>query len=204
MQKIKNIIFDLGGIFIEISYDKTKVAFGEMGISNFDDLFTQHTASDLFIKLETGDCDPSQFYDAFRKETGTQISDEQIRFAWNAMLGHFPVERIQWLNEIKKRYRIYLFSNTNIIHYDAFQQIYKQAYDNQYFDDFFIKAYYSHELGARKPNQEAFSKLLTLEKLDATDTLFIDDTPSNIEGAQKAGLQTILLQYPKTVLDLKL
>lgn len=204
MQKIKNIIFDLGGIFIEIDFEKTKVAFGELGISNFDYFFTQHSASDLFKKLETGDYTPAQFYEAFRKETGTQITDQQIRNAWNAMLGHFPIERIQWLSEIKKHYRIFLFSNTNIIHYDAFQQIYKQTSSNQQFDDFFIKAYYSHELGARKPNPEAFSKLLALENLGASDTLFIDDTPSNIEGAQKIGLNTILLQYPRTVLDLDL
>ncbi len=204
MQKIKNIIFDLGGIFIEIDFEKTKVAFGELGISNFDYFFTQHSASDLFKKLETGDYTPAQFYEAFRKETGTQITDQQIRNAWNAMLGHFPIERIQWLSEIKKHYRIFLFSNTNIIHYDAFQQIYKQTSGNQQFDDFFIKAYYSHELGARKPNPEAFSKLLALENLGASDTLFIDDTPSNIEGAQKIGLNTILLQYPRTVLDLDL
>ena len=159
---------------------------------------------DFFKKLETGDYNPAQFYDAFRRETATQITDQQIRTAWNAMLGHFPIERIQWLNKIKKRYRIFLFSNTNIIHYDAFQQIYKQTIGDQHFEDFFIKAYYSHELGARKPNPEAFSKLLALENLGASDTLFIDDTPSNIEGAQKIGLNTILLQYPKTVLDLEL
>ena len=203
MQKIKNIIFDLGGIFIEIYFTKTKAAFVALGVHNFDDLYTQHTASTLFEKLETGKYTAAEFYNAFRRETGIDLTDEQIRDAWNAMLGSFPLERLQWLEEIRKRYNIYLFSNTNIIHYHRFQHIYRECTGKQNFDDYFIKAYYSHDLGLRKPYPESFTKLLELEGLKAEETLFVDDTPSNIEGAKKASLHAVLLAPPKTVFDLE-
>ena len=204
MEKIKNIIFDLGGIFIDINFKATENAFASLGVTNFSDYYTQHTASSLFEDLETGKVSPEEFYERFRKELGVSITDEQIRDAWNAMLGRFPVERLTWLEEIGFRYKIYLYSNTNIIHYYAFQKIYQDCTGKENFDEYFIKAHYSHDLGLRKPYPESFTKLLSIENLDAAETLFIDDTPKNIEGAKQAGLQTILLLPPKTVLDLDL
>ena len=120
------------------------------------------------------------------------------------MLGTFSRERLQWLQAIGKRYKIYLFSNTNIIHYVAFQKIFSESTGEQNFDDYFIKAHYSHELGVRKPYASSYKKLLEIEKLKPEETLFIDDAAKNIEGAKQAGLQTLLLLPPKTVLDLEL
>jgi len=204
MEKIKNIIFDLGGVFIDIDFKATENAFVSLGVPNFNDYYTQHTASTLFEDLETGKVSPEKFYERFRKETGTALTDSQIRDAWNAMLGRFPVERLSWLEEIGFRYKIYLFSNTNIIHYHAFQKIYQECTGKENFDNYFIKAHYSHELGLRKPYPESFKKLLAIENLVAEETLFIDDSYKNIEGAKEVGLQTILLLPPKTVLDLEI
>ncbi|MCW3115396.1 MAG: family phosphatase [Segetibacter sp.] len=204
MEKIKNIIFDLGGVFIDIDFKATENAFTSLGLTNFNDYYTQHTASTLFEDLETGKVSAEQFYERFRQDTGVALTDEQIRDSWNAMLGRFPVERLNWLEEIGFRYKIYLYSNTNIIHYDAFQKIYRESTGKENFDNYFIKAHYSHDLGLRKPYPESFTKLLAIENLEAGETLFIDDTPKNIEGAKQAGLQTILLLPPKTVLDLDL
>lgn len=204
MKKIKNIIFDLGGIFIEIHFAKTEKAFTSLGVTNWSQFYTQSTASTLFENLETGKFTPEEFYEGFRKETALPLTDEQIRDAWTAMLGTFPVERLEWLEEIGKRYNIYLYSNTNLIHYVAFQKIFQECSGKQNFDDYFIKAHYSHELGLRKPYPESYTKLLEIEQLKADETLFIDDTAKNIEGAKEAGLQTILLSPPKTVFDLQL
>lgn len=204
MKTFKNIIFDLGGIFIDINFSNTENAFTSLGISNWSQFYTQSTASTLFENLETGKVTPQQFYNAFRKEAATEVTDKQIRDAWNAMLGSFWPERLQWLEKIAKQYNIYLYSNTNLIHYKAFQQTFKKCTGKENFDDYFIKAHYSHELGLRKPYPASFTKLLEIEKLTASETLFIDDTAKNIEGAKQAGLHTILLLPPKTVLDLEL
>ena len=204
MQPVKNIIFDLGGIFLNIAYPKTEKAFIDLGVTNFPTLYTQHFASDIFELLETGKITPQEFYAGFRKEAAIDLSDDQIRDAWNAMLLDFPVERIEWLEKIAVKYKIFLFSNTNKIHYDIFKDIYTQNTGRKDFDQNFIKAYYSHDLGLRKPYPESFKSILDEQGLLAEETLFIDDTISNIEGAKKAGLQTIHLVPPKTVLDLEL
>jgi putative hydrolase of the HAD superfamily len=170
MQKIKNIIFDLGGIFIDIDFDKTENAFAQLGLKNFHNFFSQHSASPLFEDLETGKITPSEFYNTFRNQTQTSLTDNQIESAWNALLGNFPSERIEWLIDIKQRYNVYLFSNTNIIHYNAFQDIYRKNTGLTGFDELFVKAHYSHQIGYRKPYPESFTALLQLENLLPQET----------------------------------
>ncbi|CAN5820779.1 HAD family phosphatase [soil metagenome] len=204
MQQIKNIIFDLGGIFINIDFARTEQAFIDLGITNFNDFFTQHHASELFELLETGKISPTAFCETFRFETNTRLTDDQIIAAWNALLLDFPKERIHWLQQIGKKYNIFLFSNTNQIHYDAFMAGFKTQTGFNDLNSFFIKAYYSQEIGLRKPYPEAFLHIINEQKLNPAETLFIDDTIKNIEGAKAVGLQTIHLVHPMTVLDLQL
>ena len=205
---VKNIIFDLGGVLINLDYQLTRKAFENLGVANFNDLYTQHHANPLFEQLEVGAIEPEAFCEALREATGLTLTNSQIETAWNAMLLDFPVERLHWLTKIKNKYNIYLFSNTNAIHYNAFIHIYEQVapqigLDTQ-FEHFFTTAYYSHTLGQRKPEVAAFEAVIRDANLDPAQTLFIDDTLLNIEGAQKVGLQTIFLSGGVTVLDLGL
>lgn len=202
MQPIKNIIFDLGGVFLNINFQLTNNAFAELGVNQFAEMFNQHHSNDLFERLEKGEISAPEFYEAFRKESATNISDAVIRNAWNALLLDFPPERIEWLEQIKNRYNIYLFSNTNQIHYDAFMENFSKSFAGKDFNSFFIKAYYSQTLGLRKPSVASFNAIIQEQGLIPAETLFIDDTIKNIEGAEQAGLQTIHLIAPKTVLDL--
>jgi FMN phosphatase YigB (HAD superfamily) len=205
---VKNIIFDLGGVIINLNYQLTRKAFENLGVANFNDLYTQHHANPLFEQLEVGAIEPEAFYEALREATGLALNNSQIETAWNAMLLDFPVERLLWLDQIKNKYNIYLFSNTNAIHYKAFTTIYAQTAPlvglNPNFNHFFKTAYYSHTLKQRKPAIAAFEAVLQDAKLDPAQTLFIDDTISNIEGAQKAGLQTLFLSGSLTVQDVGL
>lgn len=200
----KNIIFDFGGVFLNLDFSLTEKAFRNLGVPQFNAMFTQHHSNDLFINLETGKISPQEFYDAFRKETQTNLTNEQIRDAWNALLLDFPQERVTWLEAIGKKYNVYLFSNTNQIHYDKFMADFRTNNNGRDFNSFFIKAYYSHELGLRKPDPESFEAIIKAEKLNPAETVFIDDTYKNIAGAQKTGLQTIHLAPPKIVLELGL
>jgi len=204
MQNIRNIIFDLGGVFIEIDYAKTQQAFTSLQVQNFHQFYTQSHASSLFEDLETGKIEAADFYNTFRHHTNTTLADEQIEESWNALLGSFYEDRLQWLEKIKDKYKIFLLSNTNAIHHKAFMRIYQQQTGRQNFDDYFIKAYYSHEMGLRKPYIEAYQYVLNEQALKAEETLFIDDTLPNVEGAQKAGLQTIHLKPGMSLLDLDL
>ncbi len=193
MQNIKNIIFDLGGVFIHIDYHKTLKAFLDLQVQNFNDLYTQHHASDLFELLETGKLDAEEFYNRFRNHINITLADEQIEDAWNALIGSFYLGRIQWLDSIKHKYKVFLLSNTNSIHHKKIIEIYKEQTGKTDFDNHFIKAYYSHQMGLRKPYIVAYQYVLNEQQIEAHETLFIDDTLVNVEGAQKAGLQTVHL-----------
>ena len=205
---VKNIIFDLGGVLINLNYQLTRKAFENLGVQDFDAFYSQHKANPLFENLEVGAIEPEDFYNKLREATGLTHSNTQLETAWNAMLLDFPAERLQWLDQIKTKYNIYLFSNTNAIHYKAFTSIYAQTAPlvglNPNFTHFFKEAHYSHTLGQRKPEVAAFEAVLAKSGLDPAQTLFIDDTISNIEGAQKAGLQTIFLSGGLTVMNLGL
>lgn len=202
MSEVKNIIFDLGGIFLNLNFGLTKEAFVRFGVKDFDSFYTQHHANTLFEDLERGFISTEQFYYRFRAETNTDLTNEQIEEGWNAMLLYFSPERIAWLEEISQRYRVFLFSNTNQIHYEAIHKLYARDLGRTDFNDHFIKAYYSHEMGLRKPYHDSFEHIINEQQLVASETLFIDDTIKNIQGAQEVGLQTIHLVHPQTVLDL--
>lgn len=205
MQKPENIIFDLGGVILNIDFKQTALAFAELGIGNFNEYYTLQSVSPLFEKLEIGAISPDDFYEEFRSlAKQPSLTNEQIRDAWNALLLDFPPERINWLKKIKEHYNIYLLSNTNQIHYEAFTKAYRNQVEDKNFDELFITAYYSHNLGLRKPSKEIFETVIAKENLITAETVFIDDSLANIEAAISAGLQGIHLPSPKTVLELGL
>lgn len=200
---MKNIIFDLGGVIINIDYFKTEDLFVENGIKNFGELFSQMKQSDLFDRLETGKVGAADFYSELREIAGVEISDELIKDCWNAMLLDIPSERLELLKRLKEEgYRLFLFSNTNIIHLEAFNDIAKKEHGLDNLDGFFETSYYSHEFQRRKPNVESFQAILDQEGLKAEDTLFIDDTLMHVEGARKTGIVAHHLTNGQTILDL--
>ena len=192
-QKIKNIIFDLGGIFLQVNYQKTEDAFVQLGVTNFSEFYKQDYVSQLFNDIEIGAITPQDFYSGIREIAKINLTNQQIENAWNAMLGEFWLDRLNWLNEIKGKYNIYLFSNTNEIHYNKLIEIYNQLNLPNSFSSYFIKDYYSQILGLRKPTPQSFNAILKEQNLQANETLFIDDTVKNIDGAKAVGLQTLLL-----------
>jgi glucose-1-phosphatase len=201
---IKNIIFDFGGVFIDVDYKRTEQAFIDAGISNFQELYSQQSASPLFEALEKGTIGVTDFFQQLREETGVDLANEQITNCWNSILGSYYPEAIAKAKELRDRYRLILFSNTNIIHYECFINIYRRQFGAGNFDDLFDKVYYSHEAGVRKPYPEAFTWIVNDAGINASETLFIDDTLVNIEGAAKAGLQTLHLKPPMKLWELDL
>jgi len=191
---IKNIIFDLGGVLLDIDFKKTRDAFTASGIVDFDAYFQQSFSNPLFVHLETGLVEPIDFFGQFRKDAGVQIADEIIIENWNALLGDFRKTSLIYIAALKRDYRVFLFSNTNIIHYEAFMKLFDQQIGKGHFHEFFEKAYYSHEMKLRKPEVESFQFILEENNLRGSETLFVDDTLKNIDGAKAAGLQTLWLQ----------
>jgi glucose-1-phosphatase len=195
MATVKNIIFDLGGVILNIDFKKTGDAFTALGVENFDQYFTQVHSNPLFKQLETGKI-ADAFYDTVRLTASITATNAEIDTAWNAMLLDFPGQRIKKLQALSKQYRLFLFSNTNAIHHTAFQQSFRQQFGFE-MDSLFEKAWYSHIAGHRKPDIAAFEYVIKDGGLQPGETLFIDDTLPNIEAAKHAGLQALYLDVTK-------
>ncbi|HEX6426978.1 MAG TPA: HAD family phosphatase [Niastella sp.] len=203
MAPVKNIVFDLGGVLLNLDVAQTRDAFIKLGVMQIDDLFRIGHAASFFKDYETGAITDEDFVEKARQLAHPGTTSDQIIDAWNVMLLDFPAERVHFLNQLKNKYRLFLFSNTNAIHLQAFHKSYQQEYGTA-MDDLFEKAYYSHVINQRKPDVAAFQYVIKDCNIEAAETLFIDDALVNIEGARQAGLQAIHLTGGKTILDLGL
>ena len=192
-KEIKNIIFDLGGVLLNIDYDLTLQAFKNLGIKNFNDFYSQAKQSEVFSLLETGKITSNVFCNEIRIIGSISSPDSAIIDAWNAMLLDFPQERFEFLETIKKRYTTFLLSNTNSIHAAAFNQIILKQNNVSDLTRYFTKIYYSHEVGLRKPHSAMFQHVIDSNYLDPEATLFIDDSTQHVQGAQSIGIQSYLL-----------
>lgn len=202
MKGIKSIIFDLGGVILNINFQLTYQAFEQLGVKDFTSLYNQFHGSPLFNGLETGKVSNEDFLAEMHKYAPEGTTSQQIIDAWNAMLLDFPLQRLQLLQQLRQHYGLYLLSNTNAIHLQAFNNQLQQSRGIPSLAAFFDKAYYSHLIGCRKPDKEAYQLVLDENGLNPAETLFIDDTLPNIEGAQAVGLQTIHLLPPRTIADI--
>jgi len=196
---IRHIIFDLGGVLLNIDYNLTEQAFRAAGIENFGALYSRLRQTPLFDDLETGKTDRGSFVKALQDAAGRRISEEQVIAAWNAMLLDFPLRRLQLLQQLRLHYDLFLLSNTNEIHEEAFNNILMKAHGFPHIGLFFDKAYLSHRVGLRTPMPEIFQRVMEENGLQPDRTLFIDDSPQHIEGAKAMGIQTIFLEPGMTI-----
>src|SRR4051794_35518261 len=120
MQNIKAIIFDFGGVILNIDFNKTHKAFADLGVTDFNEMYSQKNADHLFRHLEEGKLREEEFYDAFRRSIKLELTNEQIKIAWNALLVSYRKQALKTLRAIKHKYKLYLLSNTNSIHLKAF------------------------------------------------------------------------------------
>ncbi|MDX5421591.1 MAG: HAD family phosphatase [Hymenobacteraceae bacterium] len=199
LANVKNIIFDLGGVIINIDYGKSIKELQKLCDGKCDIEFSQREQSELFDLYETGTSSSEEFRDSLRKTYSIEASDEEIDEAWNAMLLDIPQERIDLLLELGKKYRIFLLSNTNAIHLKRFNEIVAHSFTIPSLDSLFEQSYYSHLVGKRKPDAEIFEQILTENDLNKAETLFIDDSIQHIKSADKLGIQTLHLQPPLTI-----
>lgn len=196
LSEIKNIIFDLGGVVIDIRYQDTINAFKELGFEDFELIYTQLKQTHLFDLLETGRI-PAQAFRVELRKFRDHLTDYEIDSAWNKMIGIMPEEHPALLKSLRSKYATFLLSNTNAIHIDYFYKYLSQAYSAGTITEMFDKVYYSHEIGLRKPDTEAYFKVLRDAGIKAGETLFIDDLSANIQGAKEAGLYAYHLHKEK-------
>lgn len=196
-KKIKNIIFDLGGVILNIDYDLLINSFSKIGLPHFEAYFSQQEQRSLFDDYEKGMITSDVFRQKLKTQCRPGTTDADIDSAWNSMLLDLPEQRLSLLISVKSTYRTFLLSNTNEIHMTYIYKYLQKTFDIKDFSDCFEKVYLSYEMKMRKPDIEIFNKVLSENNLNSAQTLFIDDSAQHIESAGKTGIQTYLLDVKR-------
>lgn len=202
LTNIKNIIFDLGKVLLNLDFDASIKSFQKLGLSTAV-LNNQQAYSDpVFYELEVGRVSPDEFCNRVRKVLNNpKATNLQIEDAWYAMILDIPAKRVKKVIELREQYQVYLFSNTNQIHIERLHANFYEEHGIE-FSSLFEKDFYSHEIHARKPDLDSYEKVIELAGINAQETLFVDDLEKNILGAEKAGLKTFWLKDGMEMVEL--
>lgn len=187
---INTIIFDFGDVFINLDKSGTPNSFKELGLFDWNDELVQ-----LNLSFEKGQISKEEFLNGIQKQV-PNASINQISKAWNAILLDFPKQRLEFLQKLSQKYRLFLLSNTDSIHIETFEK----TNGNEFYTTFyqcFEKVYFSFEMGLRKPDLEIYDFVLKQHQLIPENTLFVDDKKENTDAALKTGMQVWNLQVGK-------
>jgi len=201
LQGTRNILFDLGGVLLNIDPQKTIEAFGQLGMEQLigdKGLTYDH---EIFYLMEQGKVTPEEFRDGVRKLLPQAVTNQQIDIAWTAMLLDFPAIRVKLLKKLSKQFDLYLFSNTNAIHVEKYFDIFRRQHGFEV-TLLFKQAFHSNEVGYRKPSAESFHEIIRLSGIRPEETLFIDDSIHNVKGAIACGLKGYWLEPGQKVEEL--
>tara|TARA_B110000285_G_scaffold233391_1_gene307082 strand:- start:2471 stop:3091 length:621 start_codon:yes stop_codon:yes gene_type:complete len=199
---IKAIIFDYGGVLINIDYQATIDAFNVLGSLDFEEMYSQASQADLFNQFETGKISGQYFINQLLDYLPSGTSPNLVVNGWNEMIKDVPLDRIELLLRLKNEgYKVILLSNTNELHIELADRRWNSSY-NQSPKEVFDAVYYSHEVKMRKPNKEIFEFVCREQQLNPSDFLFIDDSIQHIEGAKSIGINAILLEKDQSIHDI--
>jgi putative hydrolase of the HAD superfamily len=196
---IRNILFDLGGVLLNINTQLTLDALQKIGWKEASDEKVVSERKDVFFNLEKGLISVDNFRNYIRQLTANNINDNDIDAAWTAMILDIPADRVKYLKNLKKHYRLFLLSNTNEIHKTKFHREFEVNYGYSFYD-LFERNHYSHEMRKRKPDPAIFLQVLEESQLVARESLFIDDVEENVKSAESIGMQGLYIQ-PGTLLE---
>lgn len=199
---VKNLIFDLGGVILDLSVQDTLEAFSRLSGIPGEEVKRIFTGSPEFEDYEKGLLTDQQFREFVRQAYSIRAGDDQIDSSWNAMLLGIPLPKLQLLDKLRQSYNVFLLSNTNGIHLSYInEKILKPLTGKNSLDEWFHRAYYSHRMLKRKPDAEIFEQVLNENNLQPRETLFLDDNPANIAGAEKLGIRTVYVTTANQVFE---
>ncbi len=194
LEGVETLLLDLGGVIIDIEPERSSRAFSELGKGA---LLLEHSKAEqdgLYDRFERGEISIEDFRRELKERALIEGSDAMIDEAWNALLLDIPRERFHFLERLSRHYRLHLFSNTNEVHMKGFSRIVEERYGFEAFKALFEGIHLSYEMGARKPEKEAFEKLLGRMGTLPRKVLFIDDTKDHVEAAQGIGIRAYHLR----------
>ncbi|WP_075590446.1 HAD family hydrolase [Labilibacter marinus] len=189
----KNIIFDLGNVIIDIDLNITYERFRKLGFSEKGDFLSKYKQIGVFCDFEEGKINSEQFIQEIKKRMPDEVSSDEIKDAWNALLLNYKTERIETILKLKETHNIYVLSNTNELHIDSCENSVPIVGNLR---NLFHQVYYSYEMNMSKPHENIFTALLEHANIKAEETLFLDDGPANIETAKRLGIESWLIEHP--------
>ncbi|MFP9100217.1 HAD-IA family hydrolase [Flavobacterium sp. RHBU_24] len=184
---VNTIIFDLGDVFLNKDKQAKVDAFASLGLYGWNEALET-----LEKKFETGKIDSDAYLKGIQPFTDN-ASLEAIRDAWNAGIADFPLYRLEFLQKLVPNYRLFLLSNTDPIHIEKFEQDVGMSFYRDFYQCF-EKVYFSHEIGVRKPSDEAFNFLTTNHDIQPKNTIVVDDKKFNTDAAEALGFMVWNLQ----------
>ena len=185
---IKNIIFDWGGVLIHLDKGRCTEAFRQLGVEVSDELTNPYGQRTDLADFERGTMSVDEFHETVRRVYAPGLTDEQIDKAWSALLLDIPTYKLDMLLELKQKYRLYLLSNTNAVHWVEGRK--RFDYRGYKAEDYFEQIFLSHEIHELKPSPEAFLKVAKLAGIKPEETLFIDDLEASCKSAEALGFHT--------------
>ena len=192
LEHITTVVFDFGGVLINLNRDAAIADFQKLGLDTADKLLDNYVQSGIFKHLEDGSLSPNEFRDEIRQLTSASVTDNQIDAALQAFLLDIPSEKLELLLALRSKFRVVMLSNTNPIHFPYAVET-KFNYEGHVLSDFFDKCYLSYEMKCSKPDALIFERLLELEQTQPESCLFLDDGLANINTANKLGFHTYLV-----------
>ncbi len=191
-ESIKNIVFDFGGVICDLDSERCLGEFRKLGLSG--DIFPQQYSQfeGIFQEIDRGIMSVEEFYGALRRRSSTpDITDQQIHDAWVSLIVPIQQERFEALRQLKEHFDLFILSNSNEIHWEYIKQ-HRMAYRGEDATRWFKHIFLSHVLHLEKPESEIFRAVLDTAQIKASETLFVDDSQPNLDGAAKLGFHTML------------
>ncbi len=193
MKDVRNILFDFGNVIIDIDLSGARRRVGALLSGGLESTGTETELTSLIHRYETGQIATDDFLKDIASRTIAGISREQIIEAWNSMLIGIPPYRLSMLEALKEQFAVLMLSNTNALHLAWVQSHLFNVHRVENFERrFFHDVYYSHLIGKRKPEAEAYKHVVEDAMITPAYTLFIDDLPENIRAAKRLGFQVLL------------
>ena len=188
-KKIRNIVFDLGGVLVDLDFKAAINGLQKAGFANVKEQLQAFDREGIFQKFELGEMSADEFRSAIRENSTVSLTDEEVDGLWNAMLLEIPREKLELILDLRGKYMVYLLSNTNSIHWDY---VCKNAFNYRGFrvNDYFEETFLSYEMHLAKPDKAIFEKVLEEANLLPEETLFIDDSEANCKAASELGIHT--------------
>lgn len=195
----KNIIFDLGGVVVDIDLEAFYTAFKSLGYESAEDFFNMENQSKLCHLFETGKLTADVFLKEFSKLIKNAYNTDMLKNTWNAMIKGITHETIECLKILKSKVKIYALSNTNVLHYQFINNHLISNHNIETLHDLFDDIYMSYEGGFRKPDEQCFIQALKKFDISPSSSLFIDDLKTNLDAAEKLGIKTLLKSRNETL-----